>query len=118
MWVRLNDGMPDDPAVDALSDGAFRLFVASICYCQRELTDGYVSAARVPRLVPKYRPAYVNELVGAGLWLDDLPGGYVIRSFVKWNKTREHWRHEAEKAAKRKAEWAARQAEERDRSDA
>ena len=42
MWVKLNDQAPNDPDIDALSDGAFRLWVTAICYCQAQLTDGYV----------------------------------------------------------------------------
>ena len=34
MWVKLNDQAPNDPDIDALSDGAFRLWITAICYCQ------------------------------------------------------------------------------------
>ncbi len=112
MWVKLDDAMPDDPDVDSLSDGAFRLYVAGICYCGRYLTDGYIDADRIPRLVRRYRAAYVTELLNRGLWLDHLPGGYIVRNFTKWNKTREHWKKEAEKAAVRKATWAAKRDQE------
>lgn len=114
MWVKLHDGMPDDPAVDHLSDGAFRLYVSALCYSARELTDGYVSAARVPRLMPRYRPSYVAELAAAGLWLDDLPGGYSIRNWDKYNQSREYWEDRHAKEAARIAEFRARKKAERE----
>lgn len=114
MWVKIDDRMPDDPAVDGLSDGAFRLYVAGMCWAARQLTDGYVSADRVPRLTPRHKPAYVAELVGAGLWLDDLPGGYTIRSYVKYNGTRAEWEAKQQAWREKKASWRAKKAAEGD----
>lgn len=101
MWVRIETRMPDDPAVDGLSDGAFRLYVAALCHCQEHLTDGYVSADRVGRLMPRFKPSYVDELVSRGLWADDLPGGYTVRNFTAYQRDREYWLKEREKAAER-----------------
>lgn len=105
MWVKFDDSMPDDPDVDRLTHGAFRLYVAAICYAQKHLTDGFVDADRVTRLMRQYRPTYLTELVTVGLFSDSLPDGYTIRNFTKWNKTRAHWKREKEKAAQRKAKW-------------
>lgn len=105
MWVKFDDSMPEDPDIDRLSHGAFRLYVSAICFCQKHLTDGFIDADKTTRLMRQYRPAYLAELVAAGLFEDSLPGGYRIRNFAKWNKTRSHWRREQEKAAERKAKW-------------
>ena len=110
MWVKFDDQMPDDPDVDRLSHGAFRLYVSAICYSQRYLTDGFVARARVPRLVPGFEKSYIGELVAVGLFSDQLPDGYVIRNFEKWNKTRAHWKGEQEKAAERKARYKEKRA--------
>lgn len=107
MWVRLDDKMPDDPDIDVLSDGAFRLYVASMCFCAKYLTDGYVAADRVTRLLPRFRPSYVAELVTHGLWLDDLPGGYTLRSYVKYNGSRADWERRKAEAQARKDKWKA-----------
>lgn len=110
MWVKLDDGLPDNPKVEELSDGAFRLYVSGLCHAQRHLTDGLIKSSRVNRLIPRYKPSYVDELVGAQLW--EMNGtGYLIHDFAAWNKTREHWEKRRAGDAQRKAEWRARQQE-------
>jgi len=107
-WVKLDDQFPDHPKIDGLSDGAFRLHVAGMCQSARYLTDGLVPAERIPRLAPKYKPAYLRELVERLLWIkhDDV---YEIHDFTQWNKTRAWWEAERKKKAKRVADWRARQ---------
>lgn len=105
MWAKLDDSMPDDPDVDRLSDGAFRLYVSGICHCAKHLTDGLIDAGRVPRLMPRYKSSYADELVTAGLWQQVPDGGFVVRSYAKYNKSRDWWREEKRKAAERKAAW-------------
>ena len=63
-YIRVHDGMPDHPKVEALSDKAFRLLIATWCWCSRHLTDG-----RVPLAVWRKRgtPKARRELVDAGL---------------------------------------------------
>lgn len=103
MWVKLNDQAPNDPDIDALSDGAFRLWITAICYCQAQLTDGYVSTERIKRLIPRFKPSYLDELTKTTADADTpifvaAGDGYIIRNFVKWNKDRAYW------AAKRQAD--------------
>lgn len=86
--MNLDDNYPDHPKVDALSDGAFRLHTAAICWCNRHLTDGFVEVGRVPRLMPRYRPQYLEELMHGGLW-DPADGGYRLHDFLDWNRSRE-----------------------------
>lgn len=107
MWVKLDDSMPDDPDVDRLSDGAFRLYVSGICHCAKHLTDGLIDAERVPRLIRKFRPTYAAELVAAGLWQVVPDGGYVVRSYTKYNRSRDWWTKKREADAKRLADWRA-----------
>lgn len=67
-YIRVHDGMPDHPKVDALSDRAFRLLVETWCWCSRHLTDGNVPHGTWQRRgTPKAR----RELVDAGL-VEDL----------------------------------------------
>ena len=63
-YIRVHDGMPDHPKIDALSDGAFRLLITGWCYCARYLTDG-----RIPEKVwlRKGNRRYRDELRNAGL---------------------------------------------------
>ena len=117
MWVKIDDQMPNDPEIDELSDGAFRLYVSALCYCQAELTDGYITASKLKRLVPNYKPSQLRELTGPTLHPEGpifapIDDGYIIRNFTKYNKTRAHWEKRRADDAKRMADWrAARDAE-------
>lgn len=62
-WVKLDDGFAEHPKIDNLSDGAFRLYVAALGYVARNLTDGVIPEARLSRLVPRYKPAHLAELL-------------------------------------------------------
>lgn len=111
MWVKFDDNMPDDPEVDRLSDGAFRLYVAGVCYAQRQLTDGLVHTAKVQRLVPRFQKRYLDELTRYPdepdrdpLWSPQTDG-FQIRNFAKWNKSRSYWEDQTAKAAERKIRW-------------
>jgi hypothetical protein len=92
-WINLDDKMPDHPKILALSDGAFRLHVSAIAYCNRYQTDGVVPAEAVPKLMPRFRPSYLTELVGdsangnRGLWLQR-SNAYELHDYLDWNKSK------------------------------
>ena len=105
-WANLDDQFPEHPKNDGLSDAAFRLAVSGICYANRFLTDGFVASDRVPRIVPRFRKAALDELVSGGLWLT-VAGGYEIHDFLDWNRSRaqvEEERERKRKAGKKGAE--------------
>lgn len=99
-WVKLDDGFPEHPIIDGLSDAAFRLHVAGLCFCSRQLTDGLIPAATVVRLVPKHQPKAVTELVEAGRWLP-VDGGYQLHDYLKYQPSREQVEARREKARER-----------------
>lgn len=68
VFALLDDGFPDHPKVEPLTDAAFRLEVAAVCHCARLLTDGHLTLDRASRLIARFRPRLVDELVDAGLW--------------------------------------------------
>jgi hypothetical protein len=41
-WVWLDDGLTEHPKVAALSSDGLALFIASLCYSNRRLTDGFI----------------------------------------------------------------------------
>lgn len=106
MWVKLDDQAPNDPDIDRLSDGAFRLWISGICYCQAELTDGFIDSVRVRRLTPNYRANHLRELIESGIFTQ-CGDGYAVRNFEKWNKTADYWRRKRDADARRLAEWRA-----------
>ncbi len=123
-WVKLDDQFPDHPAVDALSEAAFRLHVAGLCHCARYMTDGRIPGERVPRLVPRYRPRHLIELLDSvvpdeePLWVPT-PDGYFIPKYTKYNGTRRQWEDRRANDAKRIAKWREERAVKwRDDSDA
>lgn len=118
MWVKFHDQTPNDPEIDALSDGAFRLYISAIFYAQAELTDGLVSDRKVRRLTPNFDQSHLDELTAksanpAGPIFGKTKNGYTIRNFAKYNKTREYWEAKRVADAARMAKWRAeREAEE------
>jgi len=120
VWVKFDDQTPEDPEIEDLSDGAFRLWFAAICYSQRQLTDGYVPARKLPKLVPNFRRSQVDELTrppeepGKPAIFTARAGGFQVRQFEKWNRTAEYWRKQAESAAARKERWKERRSGQED----
>lgn len=77
----------DHPKVGALSDGAFRLWVQGLTYCQKHLTDGFIAAAFV-RGLTAYSAKRVEALVTAGLW-DRTEKGITVHDYLQWNDSKE-----------------------------
>jgi len=77
------------PKVLTLSDAAFRLWVAGLCYSQEHLTDGQIPAAALYVLGVKVTDALVAELVDHHLWDADGAGGYAVHDYLAWNRSRD-----------------------------
>ena len=101
-WVKLDDGFPDDPKIEGLSDAAFRVYVTGLCRAARKLTDGHLSPRDVKVVgvtAGKTKPErYVGELVDRGLW--QLNGdGYEINKFLEYNQSADEVRELRRKRA-------------------
>lgn len=85
-WLRIDDGFVENHKVEQISDRAFRLHVAALCHCARNLTDGQVSdkARKTLLIVVSASNKHVSELVSAGLWLKT-EAGYVIKDYLEYN---------------------------------
>jgi hypothetical protein len=83
--VRLDAGFPDNPKVDDLSDGAFRMHVRALCYCAQQLTDGIVSDSRARKLGSA---RHLTELVESGLWSKRADGAFGVGGYLEQNPTR------------------------------
>ncbi len=114
-YANFDDNYAECEKNDALSDGAFRLQTAGILYCAKNKTNGFIRAERVARLMPRFKPVYLTELLESHPekphWLP-VPGGYNIRDFLQWNKSAEWWEDKRAKDAKRLAEWRRKRGEE------
>lgn len=85
-WVKIDDRMPTNPKVIGLSDKAFRLYVASICYSSANLSDGEIPPAAL--VVIGGTPKLATELVCAGLWDTTSRKGWVVHDYLVYNRSR------------------------------
>ena len=98
-WVRIDEGFPEHPKVIAAGPLASWLHVCAIAYCNRQLTDGFISTAVLPRLSDgKRTKAHAAALVAAGLW-EVAEGGWLIHDFLTYQPSKA--KVEAERASAR-----------------
>lgn len=121
-YLNLDDDYPDHPKVEALSDAAYRLHGAAMFYAARFLLDGYLTRGQL-RSRRNWSARTERELLDERLLHepgdpcespkcpDDDGRRYRLHDFLQWNKPKSWWDEEREKAAKRKADWKARQME-------
>ena len=95
MWVRIDDDFANHPKVLRVAPLARWLHVVALCYCARQLTDGFVPAEAVstlfnwsPAPTRTKRAALVDALVNANLW-ERVEDGYRIHDFLEYNPSRE-----------------------------
>ncbi len=132
MWARLDDAILDNPKIIAAGPLATLLHIAAIVWSARNLTDGFIPAAKVATLV-NWRGAlahielesdadevtctgrriesddFVDQLLTLQLW-HEVPGGYQIHDFLDYNRSKKQVL--AERARSR-----ARQEDQRSRRD-
>src|SRR5260221_4806219 len=91
-YVPLSVDYADDDAVIACTPMAELLFIRCLALARRLRSDGYLTESQLinraaTKLGPRRRArALADELVSAGL-LERLDGGFVVRSWLKWNKS-------------------------------
>lgn len=80
----------DDALLEA-GEAAELLYVRGLAYCAEALSDGFISDRQVDLIVGvgmKDAMKRAERLVAVDLW-ERVEGGYVVRSWSKWNKTAE-----------------------------
>lgn len=81
----------DDDIMEA-GEEAELLYVRGLAFCAgHPASDGYITDKQVHRVIGAGMSELtdrVQTLVSVGLW-ERLPGGYVVRSWLKWNKSAE-----------------------------
>jgi hypothetical protein len=95
-WVKLDDAFTDHPKLAPLSNRAFRLHVAALCYCARHLTDGYLSAAQARALDRANVAADRASSNGRGHAHGSLPASSVVEGQLRdaglWEADGDGWR--------------------------
>lgn len=109
-WVRIDDSFASHPKVVAAGPLAMAMQVAALCYCNRELTDGFVPRA-VARTLLDWQIEredgrlfdvgvtcgmqgddvscswVIDVLVEAGMW-EVVDGGYLIHDYLEYQPSR------------------------------
>ena len=104
-WARLDDACADHLKLRRAGTGGFALWTASIVWCSRHLTDGFIPADMLHDI---WRPvgesfdaeAACARLVAAGLW-DEVEGGWQVHDYLDYNPRREDAIRAREQAADR-----------------
>ena len=99
-WVRLEDSFPEHPKILGLSVPAKWLIVEGLCWCNRNLTDGFIAAEAAPRLGATKK--LIGELEAAGVW-EPCPGGWQVHDYGDFQPSRERVLAEREAGRLRKA---------------
>jgi len=112
-WAKFEDTFPQHPKIRRLSGDAFKLHVAAICWSNQWLTDGHIPTEQIDALVPRYKPAMVNELMKAKpgenpLWVM-VEHGWQIHGYLDYQPAAEQVKAERAVNAERQRRWAAQQ---------
>lgn len=84
-WTKIDDQFYDHPKVIAAGPLGVALFVCSLSYCARHLTDGFITATQAKRLIDVGDPLEVAaQLVAVGLW-ERRDGGYQVHDYLDYN---------------------------------
>lgn len=94
-WVKIDDAMPENPKVAALSPAARWAMVESWCYSARNRTDGRIPASIAKRMATA---TGIRQLVEAGLWERE-GGDYIVHDYLQYNPSRAELEARDEKRA-------------------
>lgn len=84
-WLKLDDGFPEHPKVVAAGAEASWFYVCALAYCNRQLTNGVISRAVLPRISGVSQPLRLaNKLVSCGLW-EHFDDGFRVHDYLDWN---------------------------------
>lgn len=93
-FIRLTDNYNDDPKIDVLGDGAYRLWHHLLAYCRRQQTDGLIPKS-IMLGCKHYRPKRLDELM-AILPFETEPlvsrvesFGFKMHNYLKWNPSKD-----------------------------
>jgi len=114
-WVRIDDGFSDHRKLNALgplAPLAGWLHVCALCYCARQLTDGFVPAGQVAKLarfeaLSVTLEDLVTALLRVGLW-HRKRGGFQIHDFLDYNPSRKKVMTERRRNAQRQERFRGR----------
>lgn len=99
-WSRFDDAAPTHPKAREAGNEAWGLWCAAVMYCNRYLTDGFVSVKALARdclpvPIKEERATKLAKLLvdakvkpdGRGLFTET-EGGYIVNDFLEWNPSK------------------------------
>lgn len=104
-WIKVMNALRSNPKVVPISDGAFRLYIDALCWCNEHLTDGTIPDPMLGVLAPGLRakPARAaEELVSARLW-ERLDNGWLVHDYLEAQTSASKVAENKRKAAERMA---------------
>jgi hypothetical protein len=128
VWVKIDDGFPEHPKVLSAGPLAMAMQIAALCYCNRNLTDGFIPKAAGLRFLDfsglgmrmwtndtfgggedASAELVIEDLVNAGMW-DVVPGGWQIHDYLEFQPSKADILAERDKTKQRVDKWRARNA--------
>lgn len=100
-WMKLDDQFFRHPKARAAGLDGRALFVASLCYCTGQLTNGAIGADVVALLVAEagVKASAVKKLVSLNLW-EQTADGYIVHNYLRYQPSADEVRAaRAKKAA-------------------
>lgn len=87
-YAKLSATYYRDDALMAAGEAAEVLFCRSLAFCAETPSDGYITERQVVLLAVGLRKVdeRVKALVEHGIW-EKKDGGYVVRQWLKWNRS-------------------------------
>lgn len=95
-----------DDSIIQVGEPAELLYVRALAFCASSNSDGYFSDAQLSRLIGvgmKDAQKRAAKLVESGVWLRE-DGGYIVRSWLKWNASSEELGKQRARDRDRKAQ--------------
>lgn len=114
-WVKIDDHFTDHPKIVQAGPLAIAMQVAGLCYCNRYLTDGFITRSAVKKLldlddiecsgnVRANKNAtwanIVESLVEVGMWRE-CEGGWIIHDYTEYQQPRKRVLREKQAAKDR-----------------
>lgn len=87
IFVQLDVEYSNDIKIRQAGEAAEVLYLRSLCWSKRMLTDGFIAEELLKDIVRTRSSQRAEKLVEVGLW-ERVAGGYRIVSWSKWNKSR------------------------------
>jgi hypothetical protein len=91
-WIKLDDGFFRNPKIVSVGRDARDLYLAGLCYCGANLTDGIIPKNAVKIIAAeaeiRLRLILISQLIGVGLWTE-VDGNYHVHDYLNHQISKE-----------------------------